>query len=544
MLKVNNSIYGAFRQSALAYFWDPALYYQNKTFQYGKVLNNVDKFAAGLQKLGVNKRDVVTIVMPNIPQVVYALYATNKLDAVAYLIHPLTPSNKLKEMMKTVGSKHLIILNIASKTYADIIEDKSISVILCSPAGELGGLKRTIYGRMHKDEIIDVKNHSNVYSDRELLKSDPHGAEIDYGNPRATSIYLNSGGTTGDPKVIELSSYALNALNANDEYILEVENFRNLYMFDVLPVFHGFGLAMGVHAFITHGGCVTLMPKFHTLDTIKLINKGKINYLIGVPTLYEALLHKKEFSGKGLKNLKIAFVGGDFVSPHLIERFNQRMQENGSKAVMFEGYGLTETVTVSNVNTLTFNKKGSVGRPLPNLQNKIFDSETMTELKTGEIGEIYIGGETIMNGYFSGQEQPFYIDENGKKWTRTGDMGYIDADGYLFFKQRLKRILKVSGVYVFPSEIEKIATSFDGILDACAVGIEDAFKGVKIRLYLKADEGFDTTGIGEKISALIKLNVSDFAIPKEYVFLKKMPTTIVGKIDYKQLNKEDFKEEQ
>ena len=544
MIKINNSIYGAFRQSALAYYWDPALYYQNKTFLYGDVLNKVDAFAAGLKKLGVKKRDIVTIVMPNIPQVIYALYATNKLDAIAYLIHPLTPSNKLKEMMKTVGSKYLVILNIASKTYTEILEDQSIKTILCSPAAELGGFKSLIYNNIHRKEILDVKNMSNVYNDRQLLKANPHDAEIDYGDSRATSIYLNSGGTTGDPKVIELSSYALNALNANDEYILEVENFRNLYMFDVLPVFHGFGLAMGVHAFMTHGGCVTLMPKFHTLDTIKLINKGKINYLIGVPTLYEALLHKEEFSGPGLKNLRIAFVGGDFVSPHLIERFNQRMSENHSKAVMFEGYGLTETVTVCNVNTLSFNKKGSVGRPLPNIENKIFDADTMTELPIGKIGEIFIGGDTLMNGYYKGETQPFYIDEKGIKWTRTGDLGYIDTDGYLFFKQRLKRILKVSGVYVFPSEIEKIATGFDGISDACAVGIEDSFKGVKIRLYLKADYGFNTDGLTDKISELIKLNISDFAIPKEYVFLKKMPTTIVGKIDYKQLNKEDFKEEQ
>ncbi|MCX5775040.1 MAG: class I adenylate-forming enzyme family protein [Firmicutes bacterium] len=540
-MKVETSLYYAFHSTAVQHPEATALYYQNHAFSYKKVLSRIDAFAHGLKDLGVKEKDVITIVAPNIPQCVYALYAANKVKAVAYLIHPLTPAVKLKTMMETTRSRILITLNINGKRYQDIIHDSKITTVLCSPAYELGTLINAIYLLKNNQETIKPKSFAHALYDKDILAHRQPQTEI-LGDCHATAVYLNSGGTTGEPRIIELSSYAINALNSNDEAILGINDFVGQYMFDVLPIFHGFGLAMGLHAMLTHGGTVTLIPKFNADDTIKLINKGKVNYIVGVPALYESLLAHPKFNGPGLTHLITSFVGGDFVAESLLERFNQRLAENHSKGVLFEGYGLTEVVTVCNVNTVADHKKGTVGHPLANIQNKIIDRDTLLELPAGKIGEIYVSGETMMNGYFGVSEQPFIFDKDGKKWVATGDIGYRDEDGYLVFKQRIKRLLKVYGVNVFPSEIEQAATSLKGIVEACAVGITDSIRGSRIRLYLKAVEGTDTTGYAEKLSALIKETISVYSVPKEIVYVKALPKTLIGKVDYKALADENYHE--
>jgi len=540
-MKIETSLYDAFRQMAVLHPDATALYYQNHAFSYRKVLHQIDSFAVGLTEKGVKEKDVVTIVAPNIPQAVYALYAASKIKAVAYLIHPLTPSVKLKTMMAATHSHFLITLNINGKRYQDIINDSKIMTILCSPAYELGALINAIYRLKNHQEIIKTASFAHVLHDQDILSNHKAKPEVT-GDCHDTVVYLNSGGTTGEPRIIELSSYAINALNSNDEAILGINGFVGKHMFDVLPIFHGFGLAMGLHAMLTHGGTVTLIPKFNADETIKLINKGKVNYIVGVPALYESLLANPKFNGPGLKHLITCFVGGDFVAASLLERFNQRLSDNQSKGVIFEGYGLTEVVTVCNVNTVADHKTGTVGRPLANIQNKIMDRETLRELPTGKIGEIYVSGETMMNGYFGVSEQPFIFDDKGKKWVATGDIGYRDEEGYLVFKQRIKRLLKVYGVNVFPSEIEQAATSLKGIVEACAVGIMDPIRGSKIRLYLKAIEGTDTTGYAEKLYALIKETISVYSVPKEIVYVKALPKTLIGKVDYKILEQEDYRE--
>lgn len=510
-----------------------ALIFQNKHFSYRHVLDKVQRFAASLIRLGIKKDDVVTVCLPNIPEAIYLLFAINQIGAIGNMVHPLFNLEQMRENMNLTGSHLLFCLDQNFDKFTPLLEEDK-RVYACSPTSELNIIKRLAYRMMNKNikKIPQNNRLDDFYKSEPYLKNDD-----DY---LKDAIYLHSGGTTGKSKTIALSSFSMTSLCSNGKYILErYENIDELHMLAVLPMFHGFGLTMGVLALLFHGGTLTLMPKFSTKETINYLAKNEINYIIGIPTLFEALLSKDDFSGKKLQNLYICFVGGDFVSESLINRFNRRMQEANSGCRLLEGYGLTETVTVCAVNRLSENKKGTVGKPLPNVKFKIVDSETKKDLGINQSGELYISGETLMNGYrFANKEandEVFSIDENGTKWVKTGDCCLLDEDNYLVFKQRIKRIIKVNGIPVFPSNIEDAVMDLGFVYECAAIGVIDANRGHMIKLFVVLNKNYQITNPDEKINDAIIKKEGIYAKPKEIVYLAKMPHTLVGKIDTKEL---------
>jgi long-chain acyl-CoA synthetase len=297
---------------------------------------------------------------------------------------------------------------------------------------------------------------------------------------------------------------------------------------------------MGVHAMLCFGGVDTLMPKFDALEAIELLKRNQINYVIGVPSLFENLIGKNEIRGAHLKNLHQAYVGGDYVAQDLKNRFDKLMKEFGSKSRLLEGYGLTEVVTVCAVNTLKDQLKGSVGKPLPGLEMGIVSTDTRAFLAKEELGEIIVTGDTMMNGYLENEEgnnSAFLVESSGKKWVLTGDYGFIDESGFVHFKQRLKRIIKVSGMPVLPSEIENLIMNFEEVSEVCAIGVPDSEKGNMIKLFLVATPAVSTELLNEKIMHMIKTELSPYALPREIVYLDSLPKTIIGKTDTTKLEK-------
>ena len=510
-----------------------ALIFQNKHFSYGHVLDKVQRFASSLIDLGIKKDDVVTVCLPNIPEAIYLLFAINQIGAIGNMVHPLFNLEQMRENMNLTGSHLLFCLDQNFDKFIPLLAENK-QIYACSPVSELNLIKRLAYQMMNKNiKNIPLSNRLNKF-----YQSEPYlECDQDY---KKDAIYLHSGGTTGKSKTIALSCFSMTSLCANGKHILErYQNVESLHMLAVLPMFHGFGLTMGVLALLFHGGTLTLMPKFSTKETINYLAKNEINYIIGIPTLFEALLSKEKFSGKKLQNLYICFVGGDFVSESLIKRFNQRMLEAHSNCLLLEGYGLTETVTVCAVNRLSEHKKGAVGKPLPNVKFKIVDSETKKDLGVNQSGELYISGETLMNGYrFTNKEanqEVFVTDEKGVKWVKTGDCCLLDEDNYLVFKQRLKRIIKVNGIPVFPSNIEDAVMDLGFVYECAAIGVEDAKRGHMIKLFVVLNRNYQIANPDEIINEAIIKKEGIYAKPKEIVYLEKMPHTLVGKIDTKEL---------
>lgn len=505
----------------------PALYYKGKALSYGTLVASIDRLADGLARLGVKPGDPVTVCMPNTPESVYALYAVNKLGAVAHLVHPLAPERQLAAFMDKVKSVLLITLNINLSQYATLAGRLKLGIVSVSPARSLGKVKRALYDFAHRKEI-----GKNKFLDYDaLLRGAPESSEAAV--PGA-AVYLHSGGTSGEPKVIELSAAAVNALVAKAPHILSfMDKLEGTSMLAVLPMFHGFGLAMGVHAPLVWGAVAALMPKFSTKETIELLKRSRLNYLIGVPALYEALLRNPVFTGDILKGVKIAFIGGDSVMPDLIERFDARLQQAGSSGRLFEGYGLTETVTVCNVNLFGASKIGSVGKPLPGITVEVVD-ETGKAVRTGETGEIWVAGDTLMNGYLDSPEETAaaFGEIGGVRYVKTGDAGMLDADGFLYFKQRIKRIIKIAGISVYPSEIEAVVSAMDGVDEVCAVEGKNEKNETVIVLYIVGRKSDDHVIRDEVLRTLGK-----YAVPRKIVYLDALPKTLIGKVAVNDLPK-------
>jgi len=526
MIQTKCSLYKAFKNSCDLNPKSNSFIYMHKKYKREKVLKYINQYAKVLLDIGVKNNEAVTICLPNIPQAIYLFYGVNQIGGICNIVHPLMKLEQLKQVLKKTHSKILFCLDINYSQFKSLI-DEGIKIYICSPCDGLPLYKRIGYNIINKDKLKYIDKHAikieKLLNDRLTEYNDEYLKD---------SIYLHSGGTTGQPKTIKLSSYSLNYLCSNANYILNEHDIVNHGMLAVLPMFHGFGLAMGIHILQINSATSVLMPKFNVKDTIKYISKGQINYIIGVPILYEKLLNNKDFTGKKLQNLKVCFVGGDNVTSSLLNRFNQRLKENGSTGVLFQGYGLTELITVTNVNIFTYNKEESVGKPLPGIYEKIIDIETNQECKPNELGEIYITGETIMNGYLDDDIAGFSIDNDGKKWIKTGDYGYIDQDGFLYFKQRLKRIIKVSGVNVFPSEVEDIIAIDFNVKEVACVGKEDKKHGHILDIYIVGKENeFDCNKIKEDI----KQKCGIYAVPDKIHFVDYIPKTPIGKIDYNKL---------
>ncbi len=525
------SLYGQFHKAALEYPKNEAIRFENLLLTYEQLDKRIIETVKILKTLDIKHGDVISVSLPNCPLSIYLFYAINALGAISYNIHPLTKAKTIDKMMKETNSKVLFSLALNGKELESNL-NKNIKIILINPYYKVNIIKYLYI----KSKTNDIKS-SILF---EYIKKSKEKIEIYQPHENEDSVYLNTGGTNGDPKVVRLSNDAINYL-ALQGYDLIQGPKENIKMLTAIPLFHGFGLGMGVHTPLSHGASTVLMLKFNTKEAIKHIQKGYATVILGVPALFNALLSKKNFYGPFLKKQVISYIGGDNVPKSLIERWNKAMEDNGSDARLYEGYGLTETVTCCTVNTrYNRSKEGSIGRPLPGVTIKIRDIDTHEILKPYEKGEIIISGPTLMNGYLNSNSDEVLFKMDGETYLSTKDYGYLDEDGYLFFKQRMRRIVKVNGESLCPSDVENIILKIDDIYEVYCYGAKDLKRGHCLRLAVsKKDESNISDSdlealIKEKISSTLTPNY----LPDKVIFYKRLPHTPVGKIDTTKFDEE------
>ncbi|MBI9008777.1 MAG: acyl--CoA ligase [Tenericutes bacterium] len=536
-MKYNQSLYQSFNDTAKKYPERNALLFMGKYITYKLFKAKVDALASGFTDLKITKGDTVTLAMPNVFEALFAFYALNKIGVICHMVHPLTPVIQMNKFMKQTKSNHLIIVNTFYNHFKNVLEEENTKLILVNPVEEFGLIKKIGYKVINRKKLSGFEYSERILKFSDLYKEGKSiAAKVD---PKKTAFLLHSGGTSGTPKTIQLSNYAVNFLASEVPFIMGGNEFEDKHMLAVLPMFHGFGLCMGIHGMLIVGGVDTLMPKFNADEAVKLIKNNQINYIIGVPSLYEALLRHKQFRSPDVRNIKQAYIGGDYVAQDLKNRFDEVMEYYYSKARMLEGYGLTEVVTVSCVNTLNDSLENSVGKPLPGIDMAILNIENEKEFaKVGADGEILVSGPTMMNGYLDDLEATAstIITVGDKKWVRTGDLGNIDVLGYVHFKQRLKRIIKVNGMPVLPSEIENFLMSFEEVKEVSALGKADPLKGSIVKLFIAYNSGKKPFTEAE-IKDMIKKNISVYAVPSQIVVLEELPKTIIGKTNVIELDK-------
>ena len=541
----NPTIYEKLEEAIKDFPHGLAVYYQGTKISYkkfGKLINRMADILSN--RLGVKKNDVLLISQPNIPEVLVLFYAANKIGAVCDFVHPFTPFNQIKAIIKHTKAKYAFLFEQRIAKEVDRYRDLADMIYVTRVEDFLPKGKKFIYHNFMNNAIRKKlgKWRGSFPGFKYLKDLKPTGKvpETVKNDDNRTTILLHSGSTTGAPKTICLCDENLNfvAEHACEMLACKPEEIRGGGMLSVLPSFHGFGLCITMHApLITRFACI-LMPKFSAKETAKIMSKTKVSCICGVPTMYENLLKCPEFvNNKKLKNLMVVFCGGDSLPSKLQHDFDEAMKKQGSKCRMFEGYGLTEAVCVNIVNTFDHNREGSIGYPISGAEFKIMD-DNGKELPRGEIGEICLKSKAVMNGYFKDEAATKEAIKDG--WLYTGDLGYMDKDGYVFFKQRKKRVVKVSGVGVFPTEIERLVENVPGVEACCAIQIPDARLQNAIKIFVVA-KFFDEEGMRDSIMETCKKYLIRWSVPKEIEFCDSLPKTLLGKIDFKLLQEQENK---
>ncbi len=357
-----------------------------------------------------------------------------------------------------------------------------------------------------------------------------------------TAVILYSGGTTGEPKGICLSDMNLNALALQAREAMECEFTRGLKNLSAMPIFHGFGLGIGIHTVLIHNACCVLMPQVNTKEYARTLLKDKPNFIAGVPTIFKMLIESEDLKGKDLSFLKGMFVGGDSMPAPLKNDVDKFLKEHGATIQVREGYGLTECVTASCLTPKDTYKENSIGLPFPDTYYKIVEPDTENEMPTGKEGEIIISGPTVMLGYLDNEEETRKVlktHSDGKVWLHTGDLGFIDEDGYVYYKQRMKRLIASSGYNIYPSQVEKAIESHPDVDYCCVIGVPDEFKMEKVKAYIVLKNKADgSEQLKKSIIEHCKKHIASYELPREIEFRDELPKTLVGKVAYRKLEQE------
>jgi len=533
------TMYEYIKETADTYKDSAAFDFMGKTTSYGKFLKDVDRCAGALKSLGIKKGDRVTVALPNCPQAVVAFYAINKIGAVSNMIHPLSSENEIKFFINKSKSVLAITLDQFYPKFSAVRPDTCLKyLVITRIADALPFPLSFIYPLINKQP--EVSEPAIKWTD--FLKGSVTCDKADTG-AQDIAVILYSGGTTGTTKGIQLTNYNFNALSK--QIIATNPMFcAGDKMLAVMPMFHGFGLGVSIHSMLTNGGRCLLVPRFTPKSYAQLIKKQRPNFIAGVPTLFEALTRQDVMKNCNLSCLKGVFSGGDSLSPELKAKFDGFLKSHRATVKIREGYGTTECVTASCLTPIHLAKTGSIGQPFPDTFYKIVKVGSTEAQPIGEDGEICIKGPTVMRGYMDNPEETALAlkeHDDGHTWLHTGDLGYMDGDGFIYFKQRIKRMIVTSGYNVYPSQLESILDAHELVQMSCVIGLPDPLKIQKIKAFIMLKDGIQPS---EEYRQLLfdycKKNIAKYALPYDIEFRAELPKTLVGKVAYRVLEQEEL----
>ena len=543
----HKTMYELVASAAKKYPDHTAYIFMGKKTSYTEFLKRIHAAAKGLYKMGIRKGDKVTICMANTPQALDCFYALNRIGAIPNMIHPLSAAQEIAFYLNFSGSKAILTLDQFYEKVASIQPQlkNPTTVLIAKVADELPIPLNVLYPMTKAARAVKKlpKTGYTLWYDMVRAGKDVKLPPIENRYDECGAI-LYSGGTTGTTKGIMLSNLNFNALALQTMAAsgFTAEEISNMKMLSVMPVFHGFGLGIGIHLPLVAGATCILIPQFNVKTYAETLVKQKPNLIPGVPTLFEALLRADNLEGADLSFLRGIFSGGDSLSPELKKKVDAFLKEHGCTEQIREGYGTTECVTASCLTPKDYARQGSIGVPFPDTFYKIVQPGTTNEVEANIEGEICISGPTVMLGYMDNLEetkQTLRRHYDGRIWLHTGDLGHMDQDGFVYFRQRIKRMIVTSGYNVYPSQLENIIDANEKVLISCVIGVKDPYRVQKVKAYVVPMPGVEPTEeLKKEILDYCSGRIAKYAMPREIEFRKELPKTLVGKVAYRVLEEE------
>ncbi len=514
------TMYEKLKVAAQSYPSTRALTLNGKHITFKQLLENIDRTFYKCINLGIQPHDKVALILPNIFESVYLLYALNKLNVTVVMIHPLSSSTLIKKRCEFVGVSKIFVLDVLMDRYRDVIDKDDMIII--SMANNSKGFEKLFLKTRYGMRSFS-KHHFNRISSRPQA--------IDVGDQVKDAVVLFSSGTTGEQKAVGLSSEAFNTLafqmRSNIDPVIGEDS-----MYCVLPFFHGFGLGVTLHGVLALGGRCVLVPRIKRNTMVKELLKEKPTHIAGVPYLFRILLNDETFINSDLSFIKDAFVGGEAVAPKLVEDFNDLLKQHKSPGCLRVGYGMTESTAAVAISESFDTTPHCVGKPLIGNEARII-KENGEFAKPYEYGEILIHGKTLMNGYINNDtlNEKVFQTFDDKLFYHSNDIGYMDALGQLYFSHRADELVKVKGFFVNPLEVESELYKIPGCLEAKAFVDKDE----TLCAMLVFDRKYELENLIEKTNKVMVV-LDHWSIPKQYYVVKDIPKNDMRKYDIKRIN--------
>lgn len=516
----------------------PALEYFDTVYSFEALDENINMVANALKRMGVVEDESVTVCMPNIPEAIFLIYAINKIGAVANVIHPLSDVNEIRNAVSLTDSNLIFTTDVS---YGTVSAACVQNIVVCEVSNSMPTVLKTLYNIKSRKQL---KYGGDAITWKKFISDAGTVSPSVKRNKNDAAVLIYSGGTTGKSKGIVLSNLCFNALAIQCIAVCP-EAKPGASMLSALPIFHGFGLCVSVHAPICLGMKCILIPKIDVKKLNETIKKKKPTILPAVPTMLKAITNNKNLGPDSLKSVKVILSGGDYLSDDLRAKVIDYFRSCGSKAHIRIGYGLSEATAFFTATAYGAEDIDNIGIPNPDTQIRVCAPDTNEKLPDGEIGEICVNGPTVMLGYVNDKEETdnaIRTHSDGTQWLHTGDLGYLD-NGVLHFTSRLKRMIISNGYNIYPTELENILNKCKYVASSVVVGIKDKVREEAPKAVIVLKNGVQRTAeIEKEIKDFCKKNIAKNAQFKEIEFTDALPTTKIGKINYRMFEKKKEKE--
>jgi long-chain acyl-CoA synthetase len=511
----------------------PALLFKGRTVSHGELERRSDAFAAALAGLGVAKGDRVALLLPNCPQFLIAELGAWKAGTILVPLNPIYSEQELEGTLQRTGVETIVVLTLFYGRIKAVQPRTGLRRVIATNIKEyLPPLLRVLFTLAkerrdgHRVRLGAGDLWLGELLDRHAGAPRPSLAV----RPEDPAVILMSGGTTGTPKgVVGLHRhYTITGRQLGTWLQAGTTPWDDVIM-AALPLFHSFA-NIGIQSVaLRNHNAMALVPNPRDLDDLlRTIDRTRPTAFSGVPTLFNALLHHPQVrAGKvDFSSVKVCFSGA---APLLAETKRRFEELTGGRIV--EGYSLTEAMLACTVNPVEGpNKIGSVGMPLPDVELRVVDPDSGAALPAGQVGEVLIGAPQLMAGYWDDPAETASTvrDHDGRRWLHTGDLGYLDADGYLFIVDRIKDLIKTHGYQVWPREIEEVLATHPAVADVGVAGVPDEAKGEVAKAWVVLADGQRATV--EELRAFCRERLAPYKVPATVEFRDDLPKTMVGKV--------------